>query len=65
MKKSNKSLKKVKKASNKFAAISAIWFALIIAAALLLGEDSAIFVQLLPLLCAGGFLSVLVELYIR
>ncbi len=42
-----KSLKNIKKASNKFAAISAIWFAVIIAAAILLGEESGIFVQLL------------------
>jgi hypothetical protein len=60
-----KSFTKVKKASNKFAAISAIWFAVIIAAAILLGEESGIFVQLLPLFCTGGFLSVIVELYMK
>lgn len=60
----DKSLKKVKKESNKFAAISAIWFAVIIASAIMLG-DSALFIQMLPLLCVGGFLSVIVELYIK
>jgi len=60
----NKSLKKIKKESNKFAAISAIWFAVIIASAIMLG-DSFLFIQLLPLLCVGGFLSMIVELYMR
>ncbi len=60
-----KSRSKTKKISNKFAAISAIWFAVIIISAVMLGEESGIFVQLLPILCAGGFLSVLAEMYIR
>ena len=56
--------RKIHKETNKFAAISAIWFALIIASAFMFG-DSDQFVLLLPLLCAGGFLSVLVELYMK
>jgi len=65
MKKPHKSLETIKRESNKFAAISAIWFAVIITAAIILGEESGIFVQLLPLLCTGGFLSVVVELYMK
>ena len=60
----DRSLKKIRKETNKFAAISAIWFAVIVVSAILLG-DSGIFVQLLPLLCVGGFLSVIVELYMK
>lgn len=60
-----KSKSKAKKVSNKFAAISAIWFAVIIITAIVLGEESGVFVQLLPILCAGGFLSVLAEMYLK
>lgn len=60
----DRALRKTRKETNKFAAISAIWFAVIVVSAILLG-NSGIFVQLLPLLCVGGFLSVIVELYMK
>ncbi len=55
-------LSRIKLKSNKLAAISAVWIIVIIGASLLLGE-SGLFVQMLPILCMGGFLSVAIEIY--
>jgi len=55
-------LSKLKLYANKLAAISAVWIVVIISASLLLRE-SGIFVQLLPILTIGGFLSILIEIY--
>lgn len=55
-------LSKLKIRSNKLAAISAIWIIVIIGASVLIG-DTGVFVQLLPVLCIGGFLSVMLEIY--
>ncbi len=55
-------LSKLKIRSNKLAAISAIWIIVIIGASILIG-DTAVFVQMLPVLCIGGFLSVMIEIY--
>ena len=53
---------KLKIKANKLAAISAVWIIVIIGSSLLLGE-SGLFVQMLPILCIGGFLSVMIEIY--
>jgi len=55
-------LSKLKLKSNKLAAISAVWIIVIIGSSLLLG-DTGLFVQMLPVLCIGGFLSVMIEIY--
>ena len=55
-------LSKLKMKSNKLAAISAVWIIVIIGSSLLLGEGG-LFVQMLPVLCIGGFLSVMIEIY--
>ncbi len=53
---------KLKRQINKLAAISAVWMVVIISSSLLLGESGK-FIQLLPLLCIGGFLSMIIEIY--
>lgn len=55
-------IRKLRRQSNKLAAISAVWMVVIISSSLLLG-DSGTFIQLLPVLCIGGFLSMMIEIY--
>ena len=57
-----KSFMKIRRQINKFAAISAVWIAVIIASSILLGESDK-FIQFLPVLCLGGFLSIVIEIY--
>lgn len=51
-----------KKKSNKLAAISAIWILAIVAVSAIMG-DTGVFVQVLPVLAMGGFLSVMIEIF--
>jgi hypothetical protein len=55
-------IQKLRLESNKLAAVSAVWIAVIISSSVLLGETGT-FVQLLPVLCLGGFLSMVIEIY--
>ncbi len=56
------SVNTVKKKSNKLAAISAIWIIVIVSMSVIMG-DAGTFVQVLPVLTMGGFLSVMMEIF--
>ena len=56
------SVNTIKKRSNKLAAISAIWIIVIVAMSAIMG-DAGTFVQVLPVLTMGGFLSVMIEIF--
>ena len=57
-----KVIKKIKRESNKLAAISAVWLVVILATSIMLGDNET-FIQLLPVLCLGGFLTIAIEIY--